>query len=58
MSNCIHTTADNNDLLEAITRLIDWSKKWQMCIANEKCLLLRIYNARWKNRYYIMNNDV
>jgi len=53
--SCYNATADNDDLDEAISRLIDWSKNWQMCIANEKYLSLRIrikiiiiYNARWK----------
>jgi len=36
---CYNTTADNDDLQKAITRLIDCSKKWQLRIANEKCLL-------------------
>jgi len=58
--SCYHACVDNDDLDKAIIRLIDWSNKWQLRIANEKCLVLRIYNSRCKfniqHKCYNINN--
>jgi len=43
-SYSVNTTSQ--DLSVAIDRLMLWSSQWQLRIANEKCLVLRISNHR------------
>ena len=39
----------NHDLSVAISRLLLWSKRWQLKVANEKCLVLRVTNHKCVN---------